>query len=194
MLYLSLYPKEYRILLIDRVVSFYLNLKLREEKQKKLSRQLGRKSYRVELSGNQNRARGARVYIISAYQYVHPYVDNDEDFGYVLSALTGAIVLSILNPGIKFAIMSSMIQLLNLNGVFIGLPTNDADFHLSNCIKIYSSYTNLGVNQKAHKLTLFPFSLVGEASLWLGEMLRGAITTQNKFYRQFLYRFFLHLG
>lgn len=43
------------------------------------------------------------------------------------------------------------------------------NMHLDNFIGICTSYTTPGVDQEAIELRLFPFSLIGEALLWLGE-------------------------
>lgn len=47
-------------------------------------------------------------------------------------------------------------------------------------IGIYASYNISGVNQKALRLRLYPFSLTDEATLWLGEVHQGSITTCNE--------------
>lgn len=77
---------------------------------------------------------------------MQPYIDDEEDFGYVELTNTGFIIPSGLPPGIKFDIMSAMIQLLNMKGVSARLPADDADLHFANFIGIYSSYTILEVN------------------------------------------------
>lgn len=76
-----------------------------------------------------------------------------------------------------------MIQLLNLKGVFSGVETDDANLYLANFTGIFTSYTILGVDQKALRLRLFPFLLTGEVSLWLGEFLRGSITTWHELWK-----------
>lgn len=73
--------------------------------------------------------------------------------------------------------MSVIIQLLNLKGVFSCLPTDDEDIHLINFDGIYTLYNLPRVSQEFICLRLFPFSLIGEATLWLGEMLYRSITT-----------------
>ena len=35
------------------------------------------------LGGNQNRAKGAHVQAIPPYQYVQPYIDDEENLGYI---------------------------------------------------------------------------------------------------------------
>ncbi|KAK4709768.1 hypothetical protein R3W88_004281 [Solanum pinnatisectum] len=57
---------------------------------------------------------------------------------------TGAILLHTLPPGVKFTITSTMIQLLNLKGIFRGAPTDDASQHLMNFVAICKSQEILG--------------------------------------------------
>ncbi|KAK4724306.1 hypothetical protein R3W88_027085 [Solanum pinnatisectum] len=51
----------------------------------------------------------------------------------------GAIVLPTLPLGVKFTITSTMIQLLNLKGMFRGVASNDANQHLMNFVAICKS-------------------------------------------------------
>lgn len=57
-----------------------------------------------------------------------------------------AIIPTGLPVNVKFEITSAMIQLLNLNGVFSGEATNDANLHLTNFTRIRISYTITGVD------------------------------------------------
>ncbi|KAH0679304.1 hypothetical protein KY284_020389 [Solanum tuberosum] len=50
---------------------------------------------------------------------------------------TRAIVLLALPPGVKFTITSTMIQLLNLKGMFRGAAGDDANQHLMNFVAIF---------------------------------------------------------
>lgn len=49
---------------------------------------------------------------------------------------TRAIIIPTLPPNVKFDITSVVNQLLNLKGVFVGLPTDDTNMHLTNFIGI----------------------------------------------------------
>lgn len=84
-----------------------------------------------------------------------------------------------------------MIQLLNLKGVFISLPTDDANMYIINFVRIFTLYNLPEVSQKAIRLRLFLFSLMREATLWLDELPRGSITTWNELRTQFFDRLFL---
>lgn len=117
--------------------------------------------------------------MIPAYQHLHPY-DDEEDMGYVEPVKTKSIVSPTLPLNVKFDITSVMIQLLNLKGVLLGSETDDVNMHIANFIGICILYTILGVDQEAFRLRLFPFSLTGEASVRLGELLRVSITTWHE--------------
>lgn len=127
--------------------------------------------------------------MILAYQYL-PIYDKDKDIGYVEPAETRDIVAHVLPPYVNFDITSIMIQLLHLKGAFSGLKTDDENMYLSNFIGMCTSYTIPWVNQKALRLQLFPFMLIGEVLLWLGELPRGSIITWNEILKQFLNQFF----
>ncbi|KAH0712190.1 hypothetical protein KY289_008149 [Solanum tuberosum] len=103
---------------------------------------------------------------------------------------TGAIVLPALPPGVKFTITSTMIQLLNLKGMFRGAAGVDANQHLMNFVAICNSQKIPRVNQTTMRLRLFPLSLTGEATYWLNEIPDDSIKTWNELKEAFLERFF----
>lgn len=72
-------------------------------------------------------------------------------------AKTGAIVPPTLTPNVKFHITTVIIQLLNLKGALSGEAIDDANMHLTNFIRICTSYTIPRVDQEALRLWLFPF-------------------------------------
>ncbi|KAK4737325.1 hypothetical protein R3W88_001022 [Solanum pinnatisectum] len=104
---------------------------------------------------------------------------------------TGAKVLPALPPGVKFTITSTMIQLMNLKGMFRGAAGDDANQHLMNFVAICKSQEIPGVNQTTMGLRLFPLSLTGEATNWLNEMPDDSIRTWNELKEAFLERFIL---
>jgi len=99
-------------------------------------------------------------------------------------------VLPALPPGVKFTITSTMIQLLNLKGMFRGEAGDYANQHLMNFVAIYKSQEIPGVSQTAMRLRLFPLSLTGEATNWLNEMPDDSIRTWTELKESFLERFF----
>jgi len=117
------------------------------------------------------------------------YEEDDADFDG--AGATGSIVLPALPPGVKFTITSTMIQLLNLKGMFNGAAGNDANQHLMNFVGIYKSQEIPGVSQTTMRLRLFPLSLTGEATNWLNETHDDSIKTWTELKEAFLERFFL---
>ncbi|KAH0730014.1 hypothetical protein KY289_001202 [Solanum tuberosum] len=83
----------------------------------------------------------------------------------------GAIVLPVLPPSVKFTITTTIIQLLNLKGMFRGETGDEVNQLLMNFVAICKSQEIPGVSQTAMRLRLYPFSLTGEATNWLNEML-----------------------
>ncbi|KAK4727043.1 hypothetical protein R3W88_031960 [Solanum pinnatisectum] len=61
-----------------------------------------------------------------AHQPAHMVFEED-DLDLDGAGATGAIVLHVLPPGVKFTITSTMIQLLNLKGMFRGASSDDAN-------------------------------------------------------------------
>ncbi|XP_049357121.1 uncharacterized protein LOC125821800 [Solanum verrucosum] len=103
---------------------------------------------------------------------------------------TGAIVLPALPPGVKFTITSTMIQLLNLKGMFRGAAGDDVNPHLINFVAICKSQEIPGVSKIAIRLRLFPLSLTVEATNWLNEMSVDSNRTWTELNEAFIERFF----
>ncbi|PHT72601.1 hypothetical protein T459_23386 [Capsicum annuum] len=82
------------------------------------------------------------------YQPVQ-YNLNDDDDGMDREGATGTIIPLPLAPGEIFNITSTMIQLLNLKGLFGGLLGDDPNLHLVNFVTICKFFDNPGVGQNA---------------------------------------------
>ncbi|PHT77177.1 Receptor-like serine/threonine-protein kinase SD1-6 [Capsicum annuum] len=119
----------------------------------------------VQRNANRNRPFRGR----QDHQQVQDDVNDDDDVIDGAGA-TGGIIPPLLVPGEKFNITSTMIQLLNLKGLFGDLPGDDPNLHLVNFVTICKSFDNPRVGQNAIRLRLFSLSLSGEATLWLNEL------------------------
>ncbi|KAH0716839.1 hypothetical protein KY285_012870 [Solanum tuberosum] len=96
-----------------------------------------------------------------------------------------------LDPrGVKFTITSTMIQLLNLKGMFRGTAGDDAHQHVMNFVVICKSHEIPVVSQTAMRLRLFPLSLTVEAINGLNEMADDSITTWNELKEAILEQFY----
>ncbi|KAH0706286.1 hypothetical protein KY289_011362 [Solanum tuberosum] len=71
---------------------------------------------------------------------------EEDDLDLDRAGATGAIVLPVLPPGVKFTITSTMIKLLNLKGIFRGAAGDDANQHLMNFVAICKSQEIPGVS------------------------------------------------
>lgn len=79
---------------------------------------------------------------------------------------------------------------MRTNGEFTGLSHEDPIVHIQNFLKISDTYTPAGVNVDYVRLTLFPFSLLGEAKRWLNSESANSITFWDDLAQKFLIRFF----
>ncbi|XP_075098010.1 uncharacterized protein LOC142175325 [Nicotiana tabacum] len=72
----------------------------------------------------------------------------------------------------------------------MSLPHEDPQQHILNLFEINDTYITNGVTPDYVRLTLFPFSLLGEAKRWLKVEPANSITSWNDLARKFLARFF----
>ncbi|PHT97467.1 50S ribosomal protein L22, chloroplastic [Capsicum chinense] len=78
---------------------------------------------------------------------------------------TGEIIPPPLAPGAKFNITSTMIQLLNLKGLFGGLPGDDPNLYLVTFVTICKSFNNPKVGQNAIQLRYAKYDDLTELGL-----------------------------
>ncbi|XP_070029637.1 uncharacterized protein [Nicotiana sylvestris] len=83
-----------------------------------------------------------------------------------------------------------MVQLIQSTGLFVGLPHEDLQRHIQNFLEITDTYNYLNVSKDYVRLTLFPFSLIGEAKEWLNKEPANSIRTWADLARKFLIKFF----
>jgi len=78
----------------------------------------------------------------------------------------------------------SLIQLIQGN-LFHGLPNEDPYAHLASYIEICNTVKIAGVPEDAVRLSLFSFSLSGEAKKWLHSVKGNSLKTWMKWWRNF---------
>ena len=82
-----------------------------------------------------------------------------------------------------------MIQLIQ-NNLFHGLPNEDPYAHLATYIEICNTIRLAGVPEDAIRLSLFSFSLSGEAKRWLHSFKGNSLKTWDEVVEKFLKKYF----
>ncbi|XP_070009735.1 uncharacterized protein [Nicotiana sylvestris] len=105
-----------------------------------------------------------------------------------LSNMTQAI----MKPEITghFELKQYMVQLIQSTGQYVGLSHEDPQRHIQNFLEITDTYNYPNVSKEYVRLTLFPFSLLGEAKEWLQKEPVNSIHTWDDLARKFLIKFF----
>nr|XP_016437911.1 PREDICTED: uncharacterized protein LOC107763920 [Nicotiana tabacum] len=105
-----------------------------------------------------------------------------------LANMTQAIV----KPDITghFELKQYMVQLIQSVGLFMGLPHEDPQRHVQNFLEITDTYNYPNVPKDYVRLTLFSFSLIGDAKEWLNKEPANSIRTWDDLAKKFLIKFF----
>ncbi|XP_060182452.1 uncharacterized protein LOC132612136 [Lycium barbarum] len=102
------------------------------------------------------------------------------------------VTSSIVKPTIEghFELKHPMIQLLHSSGQFTGMSHEDPQRHIHTFLQIVDTFSIGRVTKEYVQLTMFPFSLLGNASNWLLAEPANFITSWDDLATKFLTRFF----
>ncbi|XP_060177854.1 uncharacterized protein LOC132607793 [Lycium barbarum] len=102
------------------------------------------------------------------------------------------VTSSIVKPTIEgqFELKHPMIHLLHSSRQFTGISHEDPQRHIHTFLQIVDTFATGRVTKEYVRLTLFPFSLLGNASNWFLAEPTNSITTWDDLATKFLTRFF----
>ena len=109
------------------------------------------------------------------------------------SSTVSQFFISIMRPKVQahnITYPHSLIQLIQGN-LFHGLPNEDPYAHLATYIEICNTIKIVGVLEDAMRLSLFSFSLFGEAKRWLHSFKGNNLKTWDEVMEKFLKKYFL---
>ncbi|KAI3769069.1 hypothetical protein L6452_00165 [Arctium lappa] len=99
----------------------------------------------------------------------------------------------IIRPHIQalhFELKPIMFQMLQTNGQFAGMPSEDLHSHLKSFMEITDAFLIPGVSNDALRLTLFPFSLRDRAKSWFNSLAPGSVPSWSNMAERFLRKYF----
>ena len=109
------------------------------------------------------------------------------------SSTVSQFFISIMRPKVQahnITYPHSLIQLIQGN-LFHGLPNEDPYAHLATYIEIYNTVKIASVPEDAVRLSLFSFSLSGEAKRWLHSFKGNNLKTWEEVVEKFLKKYIL---
>ncbi|KAI3677555.1 hypothetical protein L6452_36821 [Arctium lappa] len=99
----------------------------------------------------------------------------------------------IIRPHIQalhFELKPIMFHMLQTNGQFAGMPSEDPHSHLKSFMEITDALLIPGVSNDALRLTLFPFSLRDRAKSWFNSLAPGSVPSWSNTAEKFLRKYF----
>src|SRR5204863_4829593 len=121
------------------------------------------------------------------------HMDGTRKFGEFINPMHGgyrsAIVRSPLTVN-SFELKASVIQLVQNNTQFGGLPSEDSNQHITNFLEVCDTVKIGGVSNDEIRRRLFPFSLRDKVRAWLQGQPKDSLTTWEEVARAFSNKYF----
>nr|GEW31202.1 reverse transcriptase domain-containing protein [Tanacetum cinerariifolium] len=102
----------------------------------------------------------------------------------------GGPIAPIQIQAMDFGLLHHMIQHVQNNFQFHGLPGDDANRHIDKFLEITQHMKQNGVSDDALRLSIFPYSLTHHAIAWYDRLPRNSINSFDDMMRKFLSKYF----